>query len=216
MVIENYATVTKSLLIASVATVVMSHPPASAATISGFTDYYDPSNWTLRNINADGSVNSSNAPNSIRVIGSNNFSDSFGITNYRIRIPTDGIVSFNWAYFSSDSSGTDSGGYFNGSSFVELSSTNGQSGSVSIPFSAGDIFAFSVSTDNNRGGRGRLIVGGFSAPAAAVPFEFSPGLGIAILCAMFGVDWARKQLATKKKLPSFTEVETEKALVKLP
>ncbi|GCL41539.1 hypothetical protein [Dolichospermum planctonicum] len=70
-------------VVASLVSILALSAPARAITF-GFTGDYAPSNWNLTNSNADGLVNTSNAPNSITLTGGDNGSDSFGRTTYSI------------------------------------------------------------------------------------------------------------------------------------
>ncbi|MFM6367710.1 MAG: hypothetical protein ACKPGN_05685, partial [Dolichospermum sp.] len=77
---------------------------APARAIIGFTGDYAPSNWNLTNSNANGSVNTSTAPNSITLNGGNNGTKLFGRTNYSITNtnPLPVNISFNWLYSTAD------------------------------------------------------------------------------------------------------------------
>ncbi|MEY2915054.1 MAG: hypothetical protein RLZZ184_4363 [Cyanobacteriota bacterium] len=91
-------------VVASLVSILALSSPARAITF-GFTGDYAPSNWNLTNQNADGYVDTSNAPNSITLTGGNNGSGSFGRTTYSITNtnPLPVNISFNWGYSTKDS-----------------------------------------------------------------------------------------------------------------
>ncbi len=70
---------------------------------TGFAGYFDPSNWAECLINnGDGGVDVTGAPDSILVEGASNSPQSTSpkyVTKYKIVIPTEGFVSFDWSSF---------------------------------------------------------------------------------------------------------------------
>ncbi len=69
--------------------------------VSGFNEYFAPSRWTVATINGDGGVDVTGAPNSILVEGANRASviaTPGSAASYRIAIPAEGYVSFDWGY----------------------------------------------------------------------------------------------------------------------
>ena len=69
--------------------------------VSGFTEYFAPSRWAALKINGDGGVDVTGAPNSILVEGANRASviaTPRSAASYRIAIPAEGYVSFDWGY----------------------------------------------------------------------------------------------------------------------
>jgi hypothetical protein len=138
-----------------------------------FTGYFDVTsgNWVFSQTPGDnGSVDTSLAPDSILLIGSDTNPPvatppvcTCGIEDYTITIPYDGLISFDWSYSSVDTPGYDVG-YFllNGIPFF-LSDTDGDSGSIlGIPVLTGDVFGFGVDTGDNYGGPGLLTISNFS------------------------------------------------------
>ncbi|MDB9423412.1 PEP-CTERM sorting domain-containing protein [Microcystis aeruginosa CS-564/01] len=137
---------------------------ASAATVFGFQDAYDPINWTLTNSNADGFVDTSGAPASISLTGGNTSTGGFGTTNYTTTAAAAGTVTFNWNYSTNDSPNYDGFGYLlNGSFSLVTSSPN--NGTSTFNVLAGDSFGFRVYTTDNCCGRGSVTISNFSAPA---------------------------------------------------
>lgn len=140
--------------------------PASAV---GFGGEYDPSNWDLTNNNADGFVDTSNAPSSITLTGGDNGSGFFGQTSYTSAAAGDGLVNFDWSYNTQDVDGPsfDPFGYVVNNSFVQLTNDSGpnfQSDSASFNVTEGDIFGFAVQTDDNILGPASATISNFSAP----------------------------------------------------
>lgn len=97
---------------------------ASAATLASpahavqlqqdFAGAYAPANWTFTSDPAlgDGSVDTSAAPASITITGSNNFIVFSNVnTDYIIAAAHDGQVSFDWSYSSTDIGTFDGFGY---------------------------------------------------------------------------------------------------------
>jgi len=68
---------------------------SAQAANPGFAGTYAPPNWTQL-IVQDGSVDTTNAPTSITVIGSDNGAGSSGQTDFTIAAPSAGTVSFDW------------------------------------------------------------------------------------------------------------------------
>jgi hypothetical protein len=166
----------------------------------GFQSEYDPANWTFTNTNADGSVNTSNAPTSIALTGGNNGPVNSGITYYTIIAAGDGIVTFDWSYVTSDGRGS----FFdplvlllNGTPTQQLTDNNGglnQTGTNSFSVSAGDTFGFGIETLDNMQGAASTTFSNFSvpsAPAAAVP---EPMTILGTVTALgFGAAFKRRQ-----------------------
>lgn len=69
--------------------------------VSGFKEYFAPSRWAASKIKGDGGVDVTGAPNSILVEGANRASviaTPGSAASYRIAIPAEGYVSFDWGY----------------------------------------------------------------------------------------------------------------------
>ena len=136
---------------------------ASAATVFGFQDAYDPINWTFTNSNADGFVNTGGAPASISLTGGNNGSGSSGTTDYTTTAAAAGTVTFDWNYSTADGPFWDTFGYLLNGSFTFL--TNSPSnGTSTFNVLAGDSFGFRVYTLDNIFGPGSVTISNFSAP----------------------------------------------------
>ncbi|MDM3848325.1 MAG: hypothetical protein PT116_25710, partial [Aphanizomenon gracile PMC638.10] len=164
-------------VVASLVSILALSAPARAITF-GFTGDYAPSNWNLTNLNADGSVNTSNAPNSITLTGGNNVSGSFGRTTYSITNtkPVPVNISFNWGYSTNDSvtlgdCASIPGNFcdpfqivLNGNATTLISNAgSSQSGTNTTLIPNGNTFGFSIATADNFGGRGSVTISDFSA-----------------------------------------------------
>ncbi|RCJ40189.1 hypothetical protein A6770_10600 [Nostoc minutum NIES-26] len=167
--------------------------PAEAA----FVGAYDPSRWTLINIDADGYVNTSGVPAQIQLYGGDTNSNSPGTTDYKITAVADGVVKFKWNYLTEE---TGDGAAYDPFSFVKndistdiFSSpleTTGQ-GTYSTTVVAGDVFSFRVTTVDNRLGRGNVTISNFNAP---VPEPLT--IGGSVVALGFGWWLKRRQTAS--------------------
>ncbi len=129
-----------------------------------FSGIFAPANWSLINNNADGSVITAAAPNSITLRGGDNGTYNPGTTDYVIEALFPGTVSFSWSFSSADDADFDSAGWLKNASYTQLVGSLPWSGSVSFAVSAGDIFGFRATTVDNVNGRGSLAVSQFQAP----------------------------------------------------
>ncbi len=170
------ATATPSVLCLGTSTSLNYTQPGGTSCIgafqNGFAATYAPANWTQALLNSNGSVNTTLAPSQITLTSSNGLSGN-GQTNYTITIPCTGIVTFNWTYSTSDAGPQyDIPRYsINGGSainFPTFKAQNGdpkqQTGSVSIPMTAGQTLTLQAHTSDNLGGSASIIIQNFSAP----------------------------------------------------
>jgi|688.fasta_scaffold407934_2 hypothetical protein len=180
------------MTVATASLTLVAASSASAATVFGFQNQYAPSNWTLTNDSANGSVNTSGAPASISLTAGNNESSVQGTTSYTITAAASGTVKFDWS-FSDPAAFANNFGYLLNGNFNFLSFTNGDSGTSTFNVSAGDSFGFRVVTTNTKG-LGTGAISNFEAPAptptpVSVPESSSVlgllalgGLGIGLKC----------------------------------
>ena len=145
---------------------------------NGFTGYYAPINWTLTNVNgAQGSVDTSSAPVSIVISGSDSGPEELVYTDYTIAAAATGEIRFSWLFedFDTDSPPSyESFGYLNDGTYTQLSdgiSTGG--GSATVNVIQNNSFGFRVLSFDNRRGAGVATISNFSAvipgPAEQVP-----------------------------------------------
>ena len=140
---------------------------ASAGTVFGFQDAYDPINWTFANNNADGFVDTSGAPASISLTGGDNGSFNSGTTDYTTTAAAAGTVTFDWNYSTADGPFWDPFGYLLNGSFTQVTNDGGgvvQNGTSTFNVLAGDSFGFRIFTRDNIFGRASVTISNFSAP----------------------------------------------------
>uniref|UniRef100_UPI003568C07F HYR domain-containing protein n=1 Tax=Mariniphaga sediminis TaxID=1628158 RepID=UPI003568C07F len=137
------------------------------ASTQNFTGPFAPENWDLVTNGGNGYIDLSGAPTQITLWGSNDSGASSPDTEYKITIPTDGTMSFDWDYLTFDVDGPsyDPFGYSINGVFTQLTADNGsdtQNGSISIPLNQGDVFAFVVQTTDDGMGPGTSTMVSFS------------------------------------------------------
>jgi len=165
---------------------------ASAATLASpvralqlqqdFAGPYAPANWTFSANGGDGSVDTTGAPNSITLNGSDSQADNFINTDYTTTAAGSGPVSFDYDYFSTDSSFYDGFGYLLNGAFTQIVDNGSQdSGFSQFNVVAGDTFGFRVYTVDDAFARGTATISNFSAPVPGpVPLL---GAGAAFGCS---------------------------------
>jgi hypothetical protein len=149
--------------------------PAQAAIV-GFQGPYAPANWTLTTNGGDGSVDTSGAPASVTLFGSDNGSAQQIFTDFTTLAVGDGLVSFSWDYITFDASSVapffDPFGYLLDGTFTQLTVNlggNSQSGSASFSVLAGQTFGFRVDSIDDLGGRAQSTISSFEVGGAAIP-----------------------------------------------
>ena len=140
----------------------------STVQINNFTEDFDIVNWSLTNIDANGSVNTTGAPTSISLTGGNNGSVDAGNTNYTITMPTSGTISFDWNYTTNDDPDFDYPNVLiNGNPTLltgfDTSGSTTQSGSMTVNVLAGQTFSFNMYTDDNLFGAATVVITNFTA-----------------------------------------------------
>lgn len=157
--------------------------PAEAVQIQqGFSGAYAPANWTFDKGDGNGSVNTSSAPDSITLTGSNDDGVAPINTDYTITAIVYGPVTFAWTFNSIDEPGFDTFGYLLDGVFYQLASQSA-TGTTQFDVSAGYTFGFSILTNDDTGSAGTATIRDFSAPV--------PGpLPIFGAAAAFG--WSRR------------------------
>lgn len=180
-------------LATSAALGIMSTLPSQATAFS-FTGAFAPSNWTLTNNNADGSVDTTNTSSGTVILtGGDNGSNLPGTTDWTIPINSAraGNISFNWSYFTLDTPGFDSAGFLLNGIYTPLAIQDGDfsTSPVSINVSIGDIFGFRAVTSSNSDGPPVFSV--FAVPVIPPIPEPSMSLGLLTLLGL-GVVFKRK------------------------
>lgn len=174
----------------------------TANASAAFIGYYSPNNWNEVTDNSDGFV-ISGAPDFIQIEGGANQSSNPGSTDFTIRVEASGTWSFDWEYESFDNFGDrDSGGYLLNGVYNQLAQNNSStlSGFISIPVNQNDLIGYRVFTLDNDSDSGRLTISNFNAPTtnAAVPFNFSPTLGLSLIAVWYGIGQVRKYWRSSK------------------
>jgi hypothetical protein len=163
--------------------------PAAAAIdpYSYFSDFTGPfavENWTIVTAGDDnnGSVDTSNAPTSVSLLGSD--AGPFGVfdVDFVITAPINAAVTFDWNFVTENANASfDPFGYLLNGAFTTL--TKGaladQSGFGKFYVEAGDVFGFRQRTTDNHFGRGTTEVSSFEViPVPATVLLFLAGLGV--------------------------------------
>ena len=162
------------------------------AYVSDFSGDFDLSNWTHENDpeSVGGSYNTNPGPPlELFVVGGD--ADIRGYSNFTIDIPEAGVIRFDWGYQSDDTGCWDSGGVIlNG--VYEALACNGESTpffeqSHAVAVNAGDIFGFSVLTEDGTAGAGVLRL---------TNFVFEPAADAGAAAVVGGRAWrSRRRLA---------------------
>ena len=170
----------------------------SMTASADFSGYYAPSNWLVGhapdNATDFGSVETTGAPGSITLIGSNSGSGLASRVDFSIMAQAAGTFSFNWAYYSTDIDGAvyDPAGFLKNGQFqlTDDLGANSQSGQFSLLVAAGDVIGFHVTTLDNEAGSASLTISNFSAP---VPEPASVAMMALGLLGLAGVAAARRR-----------------------
>lgn len=155
----------KSFIVAG-AMIVIS--PAHAS----FEGYYDVSNWqTTITAGSDASIDLTNAPNSITLIGGDNANsgpDLFATIDFTISADATGMLSFNWSYETTDESAEWDPLFFLHNDIEYALSADGgslaQTGFFEFNVQLGDIFGFRQASLDSLFGSAQSTISNFSAP----------------------------------------------------
>lgn len=121
---------------------------------NGFEGYFAPDNWTVCLTNTgDGGVDVTGAPETVLVEGASNSPLSYSpryVTRFRIVIPAEGYVSFDWSSFGGSSFNTDAFYLTINNWCVQLTNDTIQSGSYTTGIlHPGDVLSFEQASDGN-------------------------------------------------------------------
>ncbi len=156
---------------------------------ANFVGDYDVSKWT--EVSDGGSIDTSNAPNSITITGHDITETSPGIpadisaaTGFFIQASSDGTVTFDWSFTSQDIDGSlaDFFSWILITTPTQLTiadeSLFTQSGSESFAVMKGDTFGFNIFSDDSKGGSASVTISNFTAPVPvpAAAWLFGSGL----------------------------------------
>lgn len=144
----------------------------STNAAADFSGVYIPGNWTTSQGGGNGSVDTSGAPTSITITGSDFPGDPDelnAMTSFTIVAAGSGTVMFDWDYQTNDidGPGLDQAGYLlNGirHQFSNDSGANSQNSSASFDVIAGNTFGFYIDSFDSKLGAASLTISSFSAP----------------------------------------------------
>jgi hypothetical protein len=183
---------TLAALLTAMAASLFFAAPAKAA----FVGDYALERFVLINTGtSDGTAALLNGGLSLALIGGNSGSGEPGSTELFIAASAAGMVQFRYVYSSRDEPGFDSGWYIWGDSVNFLADTDGQSGQVSFPVSAGQIFGWRVDSMDNTFEPGILTISDFAAPTA-IP---EPGALFLVLTGLGLVAIGRRRVWPDRK-----------------
>lgn len=170
---------------------------SSPAQALGFSGAYDPTNWTTSfGGGGDGSVDTSDAPNSITITGpDNNQANSY--IDYTITAVGTGNVSFSWLYQTADINPNQDGfGYLLGGTFTMLTddASLNPTGTSSFSVNSGDLFGYRVFSTDGKFGSGIATVYSFSAPdpTNSGPSQAEVPAPLPLFGAMGTYAWSRR------------------------
>ncbi len=145
-------------------TVLLLAIPMISRLDAAFIAPYAPGNFSLTNTNADGFIEF-RLDGSLVITGGNTGSGLDGSTNLLVSSAGNGMVSFNFAYFTLDDVLAEVAGYMVGGTFTQLADRNGAAGPVSFSVTSGQTFGFRIDTADNQGEPGYLTITNFQAPS---------------------------------------------------
>jgi hypothetical protein len=130
----------------------------------GFTGAYEPAAWETNMNGHGGTIDTSNAPNSITITGPDDGSNEFGGVEYYTIAEASGEFSFDWEFENLDQVGPFDAGYYVNDIYIPLSDGMLDSGTVSFTVHPGDFIGWAVFSDFSSNGPGVLTISNFSAP----------------------------------------------------
>lgn len=138
-----------------------------------FQGNYGINNWSLTNVNGNGSIDTLDEPNSITLIGTDGLSGQ-GDTNYTNLISNTTVITFSWAYSTTDGAIYDYPNVIinNGTPIMfsgySSSGSSSQSGSMSISVNADDTFAFNMHSIDGCCGAASVTISNFVVVTGAL------------------------------------------------
>jgi hypothetical protein len=145
-----------------------------------FTGAYHPSKWTTTlSPQSNGTINTTSAPASITITGSDGPDATNVNTDFTITAIATGVWSFSWTYYSNDSDKKpefDIAGVLINGTFEQLSSNTGgvdQSGHYSKPVTAGTTIGFRIQATDNIFGNATFTISSFSPPGGVLPLKLT-------------------------------------------
>ncbi|MDP2809095.1 MAG: PEP-CTERM sorting domain-containing protein [Rhodocyclaceae bacterium] len=162
----------KSTVLAGVATVLLGFSMSPAVAATGFTGAYAFGNWTQTLPDATASIVGNSS--FVTLVGTGEVGDDQARdTTFTILASSDSIVSFNWAYSTTDEEAfLDPARFLKGVTPLQFSDNSGglsQSGSYSNSVAMGQSFGFSVLSTDSFGGPATLTISNFNVSAVPEP-----------------------------------------------
>lgn len=194
------------LMTAGLASATLGLAASPAQALTQFAGDYAPGNWT-QSIGGDGSIDTSGAPSSIILNGSNDGSGGQN-TDFTIAAPTAGTVSFDWNFSTADGAAYDPFGYLLNGAFTQLTNGAGaqtQSGSASFSVLSGDVFGFRQNSFDSIFGRASTTISNFNGPTAAAPASVPGPLPILGVGAAFAYSRRLRRRINLAKSPVSTD-----------
>jgi len=145
-----------------------------------FSGAYAPSKWTTAlSPGSNGTVNTSGAPASIVITGSDGAQSTNVNTDYTVKAIATGVWTFHWAYHTNDSDldpQYDLAGVLINGAFTQLSDNLGaidQSGTFSQSVTAGSTIGFRIQATDNIFGNATFTISSFSPPGGVLPLSLT-------------------------------------------
>lgn len=150
-----------------------------------FTQSYAPSKWTTTNTSgANGTVNSTGAPASIVITGSDGAQTTNADVTFSIPAIATGVWSFSWSYHTNDTDGSaqyDPAGVVINGVFTQLTNNAGavnQSGNYTgSSVTAGTVIGFRIRATDNIMGNATFTITSFSPPGGVLPIKLISFIG---------------------------------------
>lgn len=133
---------------------------ACAGAHAQFSGPFAPENWIFNANGGTGSVDTSQAPASITIIGHDGFILYSHLTTFEYVVNSGGICSFDWRFMTADPGWEDCGALLNGV-YTLLSNTPEEQGSLQIAVSKGDRIGFGTRTVDGIVGPGMIEISNF-------------------------------------------------------
>ena len=149
---------------------------AEAASI-GFVGDFDVANFTFETV-GNGSVDLSDAPDSISIVGTDDSFDSFGfvasgLTSFTTTVVSDAVASFDFAFVTTDVDGPSFDPFVViNDTTIQISDDDGpdeQFGSLSFELAEGTTFGFGIDSTDGILGSASVTISNFEAAAIPEP-----------------------------------------------
>lgn len=194
--------------VAAVAFSILAASPVGAASV-GFVGDFDVANFT-HEVVGNGSVDLSNAPHSIAIVGTEDESlgsnaIAFGINSFTTTVPADTIASFDYAFATTDINGPlfDPFVVIINDTAIQIVNDigpNEQFGRLTYVLAAGNTFGFGINSLDGIQGAASVTISNFEA--AAVDLSAAVPEPMTVMGSLFGgvaLLGAHRKMANKAK-----------------